>query len=151
MVMFCPVGRERFDDDSPWCPVHFHPTQPTLPDEPTRSALDPTPAPGGAGTAVRVQFAGLAEVLCLDTDMLIGRSPRSPFGAHLESIGWTNVGRHHCILRLSQSGELLVWDLDSSNGTFIDGERLTPNEPHGLRPGETLRLAMNREVNLSWI
>jgi pSer/pThr/pTyr-binding forkhead associated (FHA) protein len=34
----------------------------------------------------------------------------------------------------------LVYDLDSTNGTFVDGERVPPERPRALRAGMLLRL-----------
>ena len=41
-------------------------------------------------------------------------------------------------------------DLDSRNGTFVNEIRIPPNTPRVLRPGDQLRLAMNRRVELLW-
>ncbi len=47
------------------------------------------------------------------------------------------VSRHHCVIR---TGEALaaVCDLGSSNGTFLNGQRLTAE--HELKPGDRLRI-----------
>lgn len=49
------------------------------------------------------------------------------------------VSRHHAELR--QEGEAVVLvDLDSANGTFIDGQRLAAHEPRRLQGGESFRI-----------
>jgi hypothetical protein len=50
------------------------------------------------------------------------------------------VSRYHAQLRWAQGG-WLVADLDSTNGTFVDDERVAPAEPRPLGPGSVLRLA----------
>ena len=47
------------------------------------------------------------------------------------------LSRKHCRLTL-QSGAYIIEDLGSTNGTFVDGQRLIG--PHMLRPGETILL-----------
>jgi hypothetical protein len=49
------------------------------------------------------------------------------------------VSRYHAHVRWVGSS-WLVYDLESTNGTFVDGERLTAAQPRRLRPGSTLRL-----------
>lgn len=49
------------------------------------------------------------------------------------------VSRVHCKLEL-QGNELYVTDLDSSNGTYIKGVRLTPNQPYRLQKGDEIML-----------
>lgn len=156
MARFCPVGMEEFDDSIPMCPVHFQPTRPAQPSGPVSPPPEPdapVPAldrnPASPGT-LSVQVAGITQALLPGPGLLIGRGPRSPFGPQLEGIGWTNVSGLHCILRLTEAGQVEVLDLDSRNGTFVDGVRLCPNIPRILVPGESLRLAANREVILTW-
>lgn len=50
------------------------------------------------------------------------------------------VGREHCRLMLGREG-WCVEDLSSSNGTFLNGSRLRPNQPALIRAGDMLRLA----------
>jgi pSer/pThr/pTyr-binding forkhead associated (FHA) protein len=49
------------------------------------------------------------------------------------------VSRIHCRLEL-QDNQLIVTDLCSSNGTFVLGKRLDPNQPYTLKKGEELTL-----------
>jgi hypothetical protein len=49
------------------------------------------------------------------------------------------VSRYHAQLRLVESS-WLVYDLDSTNGTFVDQQRVLSSQPQVLRPGSTLRL-----------
>lgn len=47
------------------------------------------------------------------------------------------VSRVHCRLTVAESGDLEVKDLDSTNGTFVNDERV---EIAHLRPGDRLRV-----------
>jgi pSer/pThr/pTyr-binding forkhead associated (FHA) protein len=49
------------------------------------------------------------------------------------------VSRYHAQMRWIES-DWLVYDLDSTNGTFVDGERVSPDRPRALRAGMQLRL-----------
>src|ERR1044071_9535407 len=48
-----------------------------------------------------------------------------------------SVSSRHCELSLDGSGNLLVRDLDSTNGTFIEGQRV---KEAFVQPGQRLRL-----------
>jgi len=54
-----------------------------------------------------------------------------------------SVSSHHCEVHLRGS-EILIRDLNSTNGTFINGEKVTESI---LKPGQTLRLG-NVELKL---
>ncbi len=49
------------------------------------------------------------------------------------------VSRYHAQARWIES-DWLVYDLDSTNGTFVNGERVFPSQPRPLRTGVVLRL-----------
>ena len=63
----------------------------------------------------------------------VGRVPDNDF-----QIPEASVSSHHCELLL-QGKDVLVKDLDSTNGTFINNERVTETV---LKPGQILRLGM---------
>ena len=50
------------------------------------------------------------------------------------------VSRRHFQVR-SQDGVFFITDLDSTNGTFLNGERLTPHEERRLRDQDLIGLA----------
>ncbi len=54
-----------------------------------------------------------------------------------------SVSSHHCEVHL-RGNEVLIRDLNSTNGTFINGEKITESV---LKPGQTLRLG-NIELKL---
>jgi hypothetical protein len=49
------------------------------------------------------------------------------------------VSRHHCKIH-QQEFTYLVEDVGSSNGTFLNGQRLTPYLPHVLKDGDEVQL-----------
>jgi len=49
------------------------------------------------------------------------------------------VSRYHAQLRWVESS-WLVYDLDSTNGTWLDQQRVLPSQPQELTPGDALRL-----------
>jgi pSer/pThr/pTyr-binding forkhead associated (FHA) protein len=62
---------------------------------------------------------------------------------NLFQIAEASVSSHHCEVHLRGS-EVLIRDLNSTNGTFINGEKITESV---LKPGQTLRLG-NVELKL---
>ncbi|NBB93987.1 MAG: FHA domain-containing protein [Gammaproteobacteria bacterium] len=79
----------------------------------------------GRGTASSVELPGLPCV--------IGRSKQCELRLNLD-----RISRQHCRLRHSGK-QLLVEDLGSTNGTFVNNERI--HIPTLLRPGDTLHIA----------
>lgn len=156
MTKFCDLCKKEFDDSVRLCPVHLHLVglviaKDPAPPKPELTSPRPVEEPHWATSRVlTIRFAGITQNLLPGPGILIGRSPQSPFGAHLEGIGWTNISGLHCVLRISDADQVEVLDLDSSNGTFVNGIRLSPNVPRILVSGESLRLAANREVDLTW-
>jgi pSer/pThr/pTyr-binding forkhead associated (FHA) protein len=80
-----------------------------------------------------VLSAGLAGRSCeLKVDKTtIGRVEDNAF-----QIAEASVSSHHCEIFL-RGGDVVVKDLDSTNGTFIDGDKIAESV---LKPGQTLRL-----------
>jgi hypothetical protein len=48
--------------------------------------------------------------------------------------------RHSAIRRNIEANKIELWDLGSSNGTFLNGTRLPAHQPHKLRDGDEIRL-----------
>ncbi len=68
---------------------------------------------------------------------VIGKSKQKADGV-LEN---PTVSRQHCQVECRNRGEVFITDLGSSNGTFINGERLLPNQ--------TMRLMNNMRVKIA--
>jgi hypothetical protein len=79
-----------------------------------------------------------------DEEVVLGRydpvnSPRvtvdmTPYGAYENG-----VSRMHAIIKRGED-TLTLLDLGSVNGTVLNGQRLTPNQPRVLRDGDEIRL-----------
>lgn len=50
------------------------------------------------------------------------------------------VSRRHAAIRPGDESGLDLWDLGSSNGTFLNGQRLSAHRPYRLRDGDEIRL-----------
>jgi hypothetical protein len=106
------------------------------PPQPARSALAPA--------RLVVQRSGATIALPGAPQAVVGRADAvsnffpdvdlTPHGA-LD----TGVGRRHARIFV-QGGALAVEDLDSTNGTFLNGTRLAPRQATPLKTGDELRL-----------
>jgi pSer/pThr/pTyr-binding forkhead associated (FHA) protein len=67
--------------------------------------------------------------------IVVGRYHRCDVRIHSQ-----RVSRHHCCLS-REEGAVLVRDLDSTNGTFLNGRRIRNGR---LRPGDELQIAHHR-------
>ena len=50
------------------------------------------------------------------------------------------VSRHHAAIIRRDTGSLSLVDQESDNGTYLNGQRLIPNQPRILRDGDEIRL-----------
>lgn len=50
------------------------------------------------------------------------------------------VSRQHAFIKRVDHGVLALIDNNSSNGTYLNGQKLVPNQPRILRDGDTIRL-----------
>ena len=55
------------------------------------------------------------------------------------------VSRHHAQLTVDNMGNVRITDLNSVNGTYVNGKKITSDTP--LRPGDTVRIA---NANFPW-
>ena len=69
--------------------------------------------------------------------VVIGRDPSR---STLALSRYVNVSGVHCCVEVG-NGCLRVTDLNSTNGTYVNGTRLQPNQPVMLRAGDVLKLA----------
>jgi pSer/pThr/pTyr-binding forkhead associated (FHA) protein len=76
-------------------------------------------------------LAGRSHELNADRTATIGRVEDNAF-----QIAEQSISSHHCEVFL-RGGDVVVKDLDSTNGTFINDEKITEGV---LKPGQTLRL-----------
>lgn len=100
-----------------------------------------------SGDRLRIELEGSAEpiVITPKAEAIFGR--RDPATGALPDIDLTpfagyrlGVSRRHAAIRLNDEQSLDVWDLGSSNGTFLNGQRLSAHRPYRLHDGDELRL-----------
>jgi resuscitation-promoting factor RpfA len=134
-------------DDGEW---EDDPNRPDL----TRADLPPVPAgwdepvTPGLGT---LQFS-TGQVVPLEGTVIVGRAPSvdalqradNPQTFRLDNVG-QDISRNHVEVAV-HDGQVLVTDLNSSNGTVVTlpgrpGQRLIPGEPFMLLPGSTVALS----------
>lgn len=78
--------------------------------------------------------------LLADSTVSIGRSPGNAIPLETDSIS-----RYHMTI-IYKDGEAQLADLDSANGTFVDGVRLKRNEPRPLYGGEEILIGELRLI-----
>jgi len=113
------------------------PAAPDLPPLET-AGVAPTAAPAPTLSATPTRLVGLqgayaGQVFELSADLItVGREASNGIVLNQEN----TVSRHHAQF-MRQNGELLVQDLGSTNGTFVNGQRISAPTP--LRVGDTVQ------------
>jgi hypothetical protein len=74
--------------------------------------------------------------------VLIGRTPESAL-----QLNHPDVSRKHCCLWI-RGHEIWIEDLGSSNGTFVDGIKLTAHAPQAVHPGEKITIGLKTGFTL---
>ncbi len=100
----------------------------------------PAPAPHSSGMSIQLQCVAGPSVgqsfRCRDGQSLVlGRSSKCDIALH----GCENVSGAHCRISVS-GGRVTVTDLNSTNGTFLDGQRLSPNQAMPAQSNSTIFL-----------
>lgn len=117
----------------PPAPVYTPPPQPATP---ARSTLAPARLVATAtGATIGLPAAG---------QVIIGRAdPVSQFRPDLDLTAFgaleQGVGRRHARLFV-QDGQIQIEDMESTNGTLVNGQRLTARRPQPLRDGDQIQL-----------
>src|SRR5262249_22857431 len=73
------------------------------------------------------------EIPITQPEFLVGRGPDCDLRLPV-----TAISRHHCILRTGPGDEVTVFDLGSSNGTYVNGERVRSQT--ALRSGDEIKI-----------
>ncbi len=100
-----------------------------------------------AGDALKLDIEGSPEPIIFEPkeEAIFGR--RDPATGAMPDVDLTpfagyrmGVSRRHAAIRRNDETSLDVWDLGSSNGTFLNGQRLSAHRPYRLHDGDELRL-----------
>jgi len=93
-----------------------------------------------SSAVLRISFpAGNVEVPA-GTSVLLGRDPaESLVAAAFEQC--ENVSRRHAMITVDDAGHATIRDEHSTNGTFVNNDRLLPGTDVRLVDGDTVRLA----------
>lgn len=99
------------------------------------------------GVAIYVAGASKPYYVRVENELVIGRKVEElsePF-LDLSEEGAFDMGlsRRHALIRRTDAGFEIV-DLDSRNGTRLNGERLVPHKPYPLASGSNLRFGRMR-------
>ncbi len=110
----------------------------TSPQNPIPNEVPPVPQ----SIAQNLQIVGLGPLaqlrFCINAQRFVmGRNPHT---AHACLQGNNAVGREHCEIVL-QNNAYYVKDLNSTNGTFLNENRLMPQQAYPLNEGDVLRVA----------
>lgn len=99
------------------------------------------------GQRILLKIGDVAESVDIppDADFILGRGDSTgdfpPPDFDLSAYGGLEMGvsRVHIALRRGD-GVLAVVDMGSTNGTFLNGHRLAPHQPHLVRDGDEIRI-----------
>ena len=133
------LPRARSRDDDP--PASVTVMQEYLKGEDKKGPISPT--------VLRLAFpAGNVEVPA-GTSLLLGRDPEDSLVAAAFA-SYENVSRRHATVTVDDAGHATIRDEHSTNGTFVNGDRVLPGTGVRLADGDVVRLAgdVSAEVSL---
>lgn len=118
-------------------------------------APEPEPPPlMGQSTSVKTAWSQIVFVIPtssrrlyfnLDRDIYVGRSSDDSLhdpeiNLELDGGGDLGVSRNHAVLKPDEQGEgMVVLDLNSTNGTFLNQYRLPPELPYPIKNGDEVQ------------
>lgn len=151
-VKICQVCQHENESDAVECaqcgaPLRSYKTTLPVPEEPTDTApyRQQTVPPEVPSDTIALFIVGQSQPLMVrgNKEILLGRHvpgesqptvDLTDYGAHL-----LGVSRQHALIRFSEQG-YTIQDLNSTNGTWLNENRLLPDNPHVLQNGDLVRL-----------
>ncbi len=97
---------------------------------------------------LRLAFAAGNVDVPAGTSLVLGRDPGESLVA-AAFLDHDNVSRRHATVTVSDSGEATIRDEESTNGTFINGDRALPGTEVRLRDGDQIRLGADVTAEVS--
>jgi len=61
---------------------------------------------------------------------------------------WTHVSRRHAQIEWIAAGNWKIEDLQSRNGTSVNGQRLQPRSLHSLNDGDRIQITISGDIEL---
>jgi pSer/pThr/pTyr-binding forkhead associated (FHA) protein len=91
-------------------------------------------------------IGGIQLFSTLDEEIIFGRSADQSFDKQIIDLSGfkaheAGVSRQHAALQRNENNQIVLIDLDSSNGTFLNGERLIPMHAYLVENGDEIGLA----------
>ena len=96
------------------------------------------------GLLVRLRFSWGAEPIRPDAPLVVGRAEK-PLAGNLAK--YANVSRRHAEIR-NVEGDLVIIDLNSANGTFVNEKLISPQREFPLKDGDTVRFAADLSAKI---
>ena len=127
------VIKPDFDAEDPAQKSHVV----TLPETVTQS--NTTAKPSAAGR--RVELRG-ADGRSFNVQLRVGAAPAyvGRVAGSAVRIDDPSISRMHCSIALRSNGDIVVADLGSSNGTYVNGQILPSNEARAVKAGDTVKV-----------
>jgi hypothetical protein len=82
------------------------------------------------------------------TSLVLGRDPAESLVA-AAFLAYDNVSRRHATVTVSDAGEATIRDEHSTNGTFVNGDRVLPGTDVRIGDGDSVRLAADVSAEVS--
>jgi hypothetical protein len=110
----------------------------------------PLPRPSGpiAPVVLRLSFPTGNVDVPAGTSLVLGRDPEISLVAAAFD-GHENVSRRHATVTVTDGGEATIRDEHSTNGTFVNGDRVLPGTEVRLADGDSVRLAADVTAEVS--
>lgn len=108
----------------------------------------PKPAGPIAAVVLRLIFPTGNVDVPAGTSLVLGRDPEASLVAAAFD-GHENVSRRHATVTVTDAGEATIRDEHSTNGTFVNGDRVLPSIEVRLSDGDSVRLAADVTAQVS--
>jgi len=103
---------------------------------------------GISGVVLRITFPTGNVDIPAGTSVLLGRDPAESLVAAAFA-RFDNVSRRHATVEVDDSGHAIIRDEGSTNGTFVNEDRVVPGTDVRIVDGDRIRLAADVTGNVS--
>lgn len=125
--------------------------QPAFPADPGPEEAQGTAAaalPGSTPRQLRLSNPPLVVQIDARNGTMLGRAMSCPIAAHPSVSNYISSNHARVWLEPTDPSKAYIMDCGSANGTWVNGERLTPWTQRPLNAGDTIRLASENPVTL---